>query len=127
MATVYGELPFKPEVSLTTSVGVFRDHRHEQGAVLDLPSDRRIPGIAAPQLALVEPDLDSCFAECTGDTFRSRGVLRSVTNKYGTGGIRVQPGLWRSRPRAIGLIRAVALSQVALSLIERQGCSRMPP
>jgi hypothetical protein len=53
------QLPFKTEVPLTAIVRGVRDDRQEQGAGLDLLADRGVPGVPAPQLALVEPNLDS--------------------------------------------------------------------
>ena len=44
--------------------GVGGDDRNEQPAVVDLLADLAVPGIAAPQLALVEPDFDTGGAEC---------------------------------------------------------------
>jgi hypothetical protein len=52
------ELPFKTEISLDPSVRILGDDGDKERTGLDLPADRRIPGIPAPQLALVEPDLN---------------------------------------------------------------------
>jgi hypothetical protein len=42
--------------------GRFSHDRQEQSAAFDLPADRHIPGFAAAQLALVEPDFDAAGA-----------------------------------------------------------------
>ena len=54
-----GEVPFAAEVTLGSRIGVRRDHRNEQRAVVDLLLDLRIPGVAPAQGVLVEPDVDA--------------------------------------------------------------------
>jgi hypothetical protein len=53
------ELPLEAEIPLDAIVRGMRDDREEQGAGLDLLADRGVPCVPAPQLALVEPNLDS--------------------------------------------------------------------
>ncbi len=63
MRTVYGELPFEPEVPLDACVRVRGDDRDEERAVVNFPADFPVPGLTSPKLALVEPDLDSSGAQ----------------------------------------------------------------
>ena len=60
---VDGESPLAAEISFKTRLGVGGDHRNEQHAVVDLLVDLAVPGIAASQLALIEPDFDTGGAE----------------------------------------------------------------
>ena len=50
--------------------------------LLDLITDLAIPGISAPEFALVEPDLDSRSPEGIADPASSADVLRGVAQKY---------------------------------------------
>jgi hypothetical protein len=58
------QLPLKTEVPFTAIVRSARDDRNEKRAGLDLLADRPVPGVPAPQLALVEPDLDAGGSQC---------------------------------------------------------------
>jgi hypothetical protein len=53
------EFPLEAEIPLDPIVRGLRDDWEEQGAGLDLLADRGVPGVPTPQLALVEPNLDS--------------------------------------------------------------------
>ena len=75
MRAVNSELPFEAEIALDTSVSVRRDYGNEQCARLDLVPDGLVPGLAAPQLTFVEPDLDARCAECVGDTLCRNSIL----------------------------------------------------
>jgi hypothetical protein len=77
------QLPFKTEVPLTTIVRGVRDYREKQGAGLDLLADRLIPGVPAPQLALVEPDFDARRPEGFADTAGRLRVLRGIADENG--------------------------------------------
>ena len=59
MRAIDRQLPFQAEIALSSSTSVGRDQRDEERAGFDLPANRRIPGIPAPQLALVEPHFDA--------------------------------------------------------------------
>ena len=78
MTSVNGEFPLEPKISLVAIVRGVRDDRQEQGAGLDLLADRGIPGVPAPQLALVEPNLDSGGSQCLANPLGSLRVLGSV-------------------------------------------------
>jgi hypothetical protein len=65
-----------PEAALLARLRAGRDDRHEQRAFLDLPADRRIPRVAAAQLALVEPDVEACS---TGRVADAQGAKSSRT------------------------------------------------
>jgi hypothetical protein len=43
--------------------------------VLDLPADRLVPGVSAPQLALVEPNLDPGGSQCIANLLSSIRIL----------------------------------------------------
>ncbi len=94
VTTVYGELPFKPKIPLTPGQRVFRYHRNEQGATLDLPPDRRIPDIAAAKCAPVEPNLYARCAQRTANAFSSFYILRGVADEH-TGSLRRTGGSLR--------------------------------
>jgi hypothetical protein len=83
--TIDRELPFKAEVSFDPSVRIRGDDWNEEGALADLLADLAIPGVPAPQFALVEPDLDTLGPKCIADPTRSIGVLRSVAKEYRLG------------------------------------------
>lgn len=59
MRAIHGEFPFEAEVSFRTRMGVLRDEGKKKRAGPDLLADRLIPGVPAPQLALVEPHFGS--------------------------------------------------------------------
>jgi hypothetical protein len=46
------------KIAFEPLLGVLGDDGNEQGAVMDLMPDLLIPGIPAPQLALIEKDFD---------------------------------------------------------------------
>src|SRR5271165_1207950 len=83
MRSVDRELPFEPEVAFDTGARVHGYDRDEQVTGFDLSADFRIPGIAAAQFALVEPDLDGSGAQRCADSLRGLVVLRGVTEKDG--------------------------------------------
>ena len=69
------ELPLETEIPLDAIVRVVRDDREEQGAGLDLLADRLVPGVPAPQLALVEPNLDPGGSQCLANLLGSLRIL----------------------------------------------------
>src|SRR5579871_3245005 len=69
------ELPFEPEVPLGPLMGVFRDDWNKERAALDLLADRLVPGVPAPQLALVEPNLDAGRTQCGANLLRGLRIL----------------------------------------------------
>jgi hypothetical protein len=69
------QLPFETEVPLTAIVRGVREDREEQGAGLDLLADQLIPGVPAPQLALVEPNLDSAGSQRLANPLGSLRIL----------------------------------------------------
>src|SRR4029077_10012446 len=80
------QIPLAPEIPLCARLGAGRDDRQEQFAALDLPSDRRIPGIATAQLALVEPYLDPTLQQRIGNAARRLSVLGRGAQKNGLRG-----------------------------------------
>ena len=50
---------------------------------MDLPPNPLIPNIPAPQLALIEKDLDSGRAQCLANLLSGLCVLRGLAQKYG--------------------------------------------
>jgi hypothetical protein len=81
VAAVNGEFPFEPKIPFVAGVRVFRDHRNEQRATLDLLADRLIPGIAAAKFALIEPHLNACGADGLTETLGGLGVLGGVAEE----------------------------------------------
>jgi hypothetical protein len=57
------EFPLESKITLEPLLGMLEHDRHEQGAVADLMADRLIPRVPAPQLALIEKDLDAGGAQ----------------------------------------------------------------
>jgi hypothetical protein len=76
------EFPLTPEVAFLARLRVGRDHRHEQVTGLDLPSDQRIPGIAAAKLALVESHLDARGAKGIAQVLCGSRVLRCIAQEH---------------------------------------------
>jgi hypothetical protein len=56
-------------------MGVAGDHRNEDSASLNLLADHLIPRIAAPQLALVEPDFDAGGTQRLANSLRRLRIL----------------------------------------------------
>jgi hypothetical protein len=54
---------------------VLGDNRNEEGAVVDLVPDLLIPRVPAPQLTLIEKDLDAGGAKCLANLLRSLRIL----------------------------------------------------
>jgi len=54
---------------------VGRNDRNEERAVVDLVPDLMIPGVPAPQLALIEKDLDTGGAKCLANLLGSLRIL----------------------------------------------------
>lgn len=75
------QFPLEPKVPLDPRMGVGGDHRDEQGAGLDLLTDRGVPGVTATQLALIKPDFDACRAQRRADPLRRSSVFRGVAQK----------------------------------------------
>jgi hypothetical protein len=60
---------------------MLRDDRNEEGAVPDLLTNGVIPGVTAPKLALVEPNLDTRIPERIANPSSSLGILRGVAKE----------------------------------------------
>jgi hypothetical protein len=73
--TFDGELPFVAKIALEPLLGVLGDHRNEEGAVVDLVPDLLIPRVPAPQLALIEKDLDAGRTQCRANPLGSLRIL----------------------------------------------------
>ena len=58
-----------------TSVRVRGDEGHEESAVVDLVPDLMIPGVPAPQLALIEKDLDAGGTKCFANLLSRLRIL----------------------------------------------------
>jgi hypothetical protein len=77
------KFPLTPKVTFQACLRGSRDDWNEQGAIVDVLSDLTVPDITAPQLALVEPDLDTGGAERVANVPRGFRVLGCVAEKYG--------------------------------------------
>jgi hypothetical protein len=80
--SVRRQTPFAPEVALIAAFRIDRDHGDEQMAVVYLFSYAAVPGIAASELALVEPDLDPCRPQRCADALSRVRVLGGIAQKY---------------------------------------------
>jgi hypothetical protein len=69
------EVPLVPKIALKPLLSVLGDHRNEEGAVVDLLPDLLIPRVPAPQLALIEKDLDAGRTQCLANLLRSLRIL----------------------------------------------------
>ena len=77
-----GQLPLEPEIALAAPLHVPGNDRDEKRAGINLLSDLLVPGIAAPELILVKPNLDAVAAQRLGDATGGRGILTRVAEKY---------------------------------------------
>jgi hypothetical protein len=75
VCTFDGELPFVAKIAVKPLLGVLGDHRNEDGAVVDLVPGLLIPCVPAPQLALIEKDLDAGRTQCLANLTRSLRIL----------------------------------------------------
>ena len=82
VCTFDGELPFVAKIALEPLLGVPGDNRNEEGAVVDLVPDLLIPRVPAPQLALIEKDLDAGRTQCLANLLGRLRILRGVAQKY---------------------------------------------
>jgi hypothetical protein len=73
--TINRELPFEAEVPLDTRVCIRGDDRDEESAIVNLPADLPVPGFSAPELALIEPNLDSGGAKCLANLLGRPRIL----------------------------------------------------
>jgi hypothetical protein len=79
--SVHREIPFATEVAFAARISIGGDRWHKERAFLDLLADRGVPGIAAAQLALVEPDFDARFAERWANAASRLCVLRGIADE----------------------------------------------
>jgi len=84
VGAINGELPFEAKVAFVASLCVFGNYGDEERAGQYLAADRRVPRIAAAQLALVEPYLDTGLAQGVAQLQCSLGVLGRVAQEYCT-------------------------------------------
>src|SRR5215469_11398649 len=82
VGALVGEVPFEPEVALSAGLRTPGDDRDEERTRANLAANRLIPGIAAAQFVLVEPDLDATLTQALGNASRRLGILRGVAEKY---------------------------------------------
>ena len=75
MRAIDRKLPLASEITLITGFRMGRDKGYEQPAVVDPLANLAIPSVAAPQLALVEEDLDPTCAQCLGNLLGSLSIL----------------------------------------------------
>ena len=84
-----GEMPFTAEVTLGPRVGVGRDQRYKQCAIVDLFLYLRIPRVAPAQFAAVEPHFDAGSSQNLADARRCLCILGGVGNEDCTGRARL--------------------------------------
>jgi hypothetical protein len=78
-----GEMPFEAKVPLDSGLRPRGNDWYEERAITDLVTYALVPRIAAAQLALVEPNLNSGSPESMANPLHSLRVLRGVAQKYG--------------------------------------------
>jgi hypothetical protein len=78
---VGGLTPFPAKIAFRPALGDGGDERKEEDAIPDLAADFLVPGVAAPQFALVEPDLDAGPAQGLGHDRGGAGVLAGVAEE----------------------------------------------
>jgi hypothetical protein len=75
MCALIRKIPLEPEIAFLPRDRVGRNDRNEERAVVYLVPDLLIPRVPAPQLALIEKDLDTGSAECLANLLRSLRIL----------------------------------------------------
>jgi hypothetical protein len=75
MGALIRKIPLEPEIAFLPRDRVGRNDRNEERAVVYLVPDLLIPRVPAPQLALIEKDLDTGSAECLANLLRSLRIL----------------------------------------------------
>ncbi len=83
------EMPFTAEVTLGPRVGVGRDQRYKQRAIVDLFLDLQVPRVSPAQLASVEPHFNARFTQGFADARGSICILRGVGQENGTGRVQL--------------------------------------
>ena len=78
MRAIDGEFPLESKITLEPLLGMLGHDRHEQGAVVDLVTDLLIPRVPAPQLALIEKDLDGGRTQSLANLLSRLRILRGV-------------------------------------------------
>ncbi len=73
------QAPFPAEITFEARLGSRRDDRHEIIAFADLLADLLVPGVAAAELALVEPDIETEARQCIADGPGGLAIIRGVT------------------------------------------------
>jgi hypothetical protein len=82
LRALLGERPFDAEVALAARGRIGRNYGYKERAVADLLSDLLIPDITAPQLAAVEPHLDSRRTQTLANELCHLRILRGVAQEY---------------------------------------------
>jgi hypothetical protein len=75
MRAIDRKLPLASEITLITGFRMGRDKGYEQPAVVDPLANLAIPSVAAPQLALVEEDLDATSPQCIAKLLHRPSIL----------------------------------------------------
>src|SRR5579862_7774568 len=82
--TLIGKVPFEPEITLGACLGTAGNDRDEEHAGANFATDLLIPGVAALQLALIEPHFDASRPQAFRDSAGSFRILRRVAEKDGS-------------------------------------------
>ena len=75
MGALIRQVPLKAEIAFMPRGRVGRNDRNKEGAVVDLAPDLLIPGVPAPQLALIEKDLDPGRTQCLANLLGRLRIL----------------------------------------------------
>ena len=103
MSALISKVPLKAELALMPRRRMRGDDGHEERAIMELTPDPLIPGVAASQLTLVEPDLYPGGAKCIANALRRLGILRGVTQKYAVRGLGHRRDPLTDRPEVFSL------------------------
>ena len=75
VGALIGKVPLKAEIAFMPRGRVGRNDGNEERAAVDLATDLLIPHVPAPQLALIEKDLDAGRTQCLANLLGSLCIL----------------------------------------------------
>jgi len=82
VAPLIGKVPLEPEVPLATRRRVCRYDGNEERAGADLATDLLVPNVSAPELTLVEPNLNARGPQCLAKLLGRLRVLRGIAQEH---------------------------------------------
>ena len=88
------EFPLEPEISLSALLRVPGNDRNEKRAGIYLFADLLVPGVAAPEFALVKPHLNTIAEQGFCNAVGGGRVLARIAKKYGLAWTRGLSAFW---------------------------------